>query len=186
MMGASMIRSVQNVAVIRSYWDADPDACYEVVDEVVSEAGWTQNEDGTWTDPEWPEDASDPLEDLFSNNLPEKLENEILDSLEESYGKKHPKNLTVDSMESDFRSLPFVPDRRMADEYEEVKQFFVDSSGFGQPGEPALTFAQFMNAARSLIESRSAPTYFAITEAGQFQVYIGAYGHERYEEVENG
>ena len=46
--------------------------------------------------------------------------------------------------------------------------FFVDSSGFGSPGEPALTLEQF---------SRSAvPGYFyALTSAGQFQVSIGVF-----------
>ena len=46
--------------------------------------------------------------------------------------------------------------------------FFVDSSGWGDPGEPALTLEQF---------SREAvPGFFyAVTSAGQFQVCIGVF-----------
>jgi len=52
--------------------------------------------------------------------------------------------------------------------YEEVEEYFVDSSGFGQPGEPALTFGQFLLNVK-------AGFYYGIKKAGQFQVYIGEY-----------
>jgi hypothetical protein len=48
------------------------------------------------------------------------------------------------------------------------EEYFVDSSGFGSPGEPALTFDQF---ATKCTEGMG----YAITEAGQFQVYIAEY-----------
>lgn len=52
--------------------------------------------------------------------------------------------------------------------------WFVDSSGFGRPGEPALTAGEFREAVRSYVNDH--PDHgFAITEAGQFQVYVGAY-----------
>src|SRR5271169_2924214 len=51
-----------------------------------------------------------------------------------------------------------------------VNTYFVDSSGFGSPGEPAMTRDAFI----SLVEG--APGYgWAIVEAGQFQVYVGQY-----------
>lgn len=48
------------------------------------------------------------------------------------------------------------------------REFFVDSSGFGGPGEPALTFERFLEQVK--------PSHgYAITEAGQFQVYVAEY-----------
>lgn len=180
MMGASMIRSVQNLAVIRHYMDKDADLTYEVIMEVAYGAGWTEKEGepGVWIDPEDPDyDSEDPLDSLFQHNLPEKLENEILDRLEGELGREHPHCMGEFVEPEDFRALPFIPDRRMAEGYHELQSFFVDSSGFGQEGEMADTYAQFVASAMKLIESKDYPVFFAITEAGQFQLYIGAYRH---------
>jgi hypothetical protein len=49
-----------------------------------------------------------------------------------------------------------------------VNTYFVDSSGFGDEGEPALTREQFL---KKLQVGRG----YAIIEAGQFQVYIGEF-----------
>jgi len=50
----------------------------------------------------------------------------------------------------------------------EREPLFVDSSGFGAPGEPALTQEQFINALK--------PGYgYAVIQAGQFQVYVGEF-----------
>lgn len=50
----------------------------------------------------------------------------------------------------------------------EVSKYFVDSSGFGSPGEPALTVQEFADLIR--------PGYgYAIVEEGQFQVGIGVF-----------
>lgn len=46
--------------------------------------------------------------------------------------------------------------------------FFVDASGFGRPGEPALTLREF-------IERLKPGLAYAIVEAGQFQVKIGVF-----------
>lgn len=46
--------------------------------------------------------------------------------------------------------------------------FFVDSSGFGDPGEPAMTISQFY-------EALEAGKGYAVIEAGQFQVYVGEF-----------
>lgn len=48
--------------------------------------------------------------------------------------------------------------------------YFVDASGFGEPGEPAMTAEQFMRVLEEFVGSG-----WAITEAGQFQVYVGRY-----------
>lgn len=59
--------------------------------------------------------------------------------------------------------------------YEIVIEFFVDSSGWGQPGEPAMTIDEFCRAAEDLIDETDEPLYWGITTAGQFQVYVAAY-----------
>jgi hypothetical protein len=68
-----------------------------------------------------------------------------------------------------FSSLPFpfigsyVPKG-----WSKIGESFVDASGFGGENEPALTIRQF-------IAQLTAGHGYAITEAGQFQVYIGEY-----------
>jgi len=52
--------------------------------------------------------------------------------------------------------------------YKMVQEFFVDSSGFGTDGEPALTFKAFLGQVK-------AGFYYGITRVGQFQVYIGEF-----------
>jgi len=52
--------------------------------------------------------------------------------------------------------------------YKITEKYFVDNSGFGQAGELALTFNEFLNKVK-------AGRYYGITEAGQFQVYIAEF-----------
>lgn len=54
------------------------------------------------------------------------------------------------------------------DGYTETNEYFVDSSGFGCEGEPALTPDQFLSKVK---EGR----YYAITGQGQFQVFVAEY-----------
>lgn len=63
--------------------------------------------------------------------------------------------------------FPFIGSRHPRG-YRKVEEYFVDSSGFGAPGEPALTIPQF-------VDRIKADRAYAITEAGQFQVYITEY-----------
>lgn len=49
-----------------------------------------------------------------------------------------------------------------------IDALFVDSSGFGDSSEPALTIDQFYNKVK-------AGFGYAVIEAGQFQVYIGVF-----------
>ena len=65
------------------------------------------------------------------------------------------------------RACPFLADY-IPEGYEVVNTFFVDSSGFGQEGELALTLGQFLAKVK---EGKG----YAIKEAGQFQVYINEY-----------
>ena len=63
--------------------------------------------------------------------------------------------------------FPFLGDY-VPDGWSLVETYFVDSSGFGQEGEPALTASQFMTKLK-------VGYGYAIREAGQFQVYVGEY-----------
>lgn len=94
---------------------------------------------------------------------------------------------------SDVRHIPFLGDytpagwRRAlwADLYEhprtgwpwredEEATFMVDSSGFGDTGEPALTIAEFADF--TMLRQRPQHSYgWAIRETGQFQIVVGAY-----------
>ena len=56
--------------------------------------------------------------------------------------------------------------------------FFVDSSGMGGAGEPALTLEQFVAHAQAYHKKASSQGYetgFGIVQAGQFQVHIAPY-----------
>lgn len=70
----------------------------------------------------------------------------------------------------DFEAICPIPNlgTYIPDGWELVEKYFVDSSGFGQEGEPALTIRQFKS---KLIIGRG----YAVIEAGQFQVYIGEF-----------
>ena len=55
---------------------------------------------------------------------------------------------------------------------------FVDSSGFGQPGEPALTIQQLISLMAKLLSNK--PTLgFGIVSTGQFQITIGVFENVR-------
>lgn len=53
-------------------------------------------------------------------------------------------------------------------EFEEIDEHFVDSSGFGRKGEPALTPEEFLKKVKK-------GRYYAITSIGQFQLFVGEY-----------
>ena len=63
-----------------------------------------------------------------------------------------------------IRGIPHFGDYRPKG-WEELGSRMVDASGFGAPDEPAMTPDQFL---KSLVPGHG----YAITEAGQFQVYI--------------
>lgn len=77
-------------------------------------------------------------------------------------------------LEQHLRHIPFLGDRNpkgftpLRDEDGFITEHFVDSSGFGSPGEPAETWDRFCGAVRE----RGANHAYSISQAGQFQVYI--------------
>jgi len=70
-----------------------------------------------------------------------------------------------------LRGIPFLGDY-VPKGYSKIQEdLFVDSSGWGSPGEPAMTFDAFCEEVQ-----KNGPGYgYAVTEAGQFQVYVGVY-----------
>jgi hypothetical protein len=68
-----------------------------------------------------------------------------------------------------YSTLPFpnIGDHR-PDGWEMVDSLFCDSSGIGQPDEPALTASQLIN----LLEIGYG---YAIIQEGQFQLYLGKF-----------
>ena len=68
-----------------------------------------------------------------------------------------------------LRSVPFIGSRRPRG-WKLVEEHFVDSSGFGAPGEPALTFDQFVR-----VVAGQPGFGWALTECGQFQVCVGQF-----------
>lgn len=65
-------------------------------------------------------------------------------------------------------SIPFIGDRRPRGYKATSNMYSVDSSGFGRPGEAALTTDEF-------VDNLKAGHAYAIVEAGQFQVYVQEY-----------
>lgn len=61
------------------------------------------------------------------------------------------------------------------DNFEEVATLFVDSSGWGQSGEAALTFPEAIKEVRQLMEETKGPLFAGLTGIGQFQVYVTIY-----------
>lgn len=59
-------------------------------------------------------------------------------------------------------------------DHERVADLFCDSSGFGSPGEPALTEDQLKSRVTDLLLVHG-PLLLAVTEQGQFQVYVAAW-----------
>ena len=72
-----------------------------------------------------------------------------------------------DGDEKIFQNVKMFTDD-LSEQFEEVNSYFVDSSGFGVKGEPALTADEFL-------EKVKAGRFYAITDIGQFQVNIGEY-----------
>ncbi len=66
------------------------------------------------------------------------------------------------------KKIPFLGDYVPEGFYLE-DELFVDSSGSGRVGEPAMTWERFLDK----VEIGKA---YAITQAGEFQAYIGVYG----------
>jgi len=80
----------------------------------------------------------------------------------------------VDRVEHGGRApLPFLGSY-VPKGYRLVETYFVDSSGFGSENEPALTQRAFFERVRGHVRDGN-PYFYAVTEAGQFQCYVGVF-----------
>lgn len=81
----------------------------------------------------------------------------------------------ADDEPMDISGIPLTTDLLLSDEWEETDEpWFVDSSGFGREGEPALTMEAFQQELREYV--RENPEHgFGISSVGQFQLYVSAY-----------
>lgn len=93
--------------------------------------------------------------------------------------KKHPYVIFNQEEIEDYRDghkpfpFPMIGDY-IPPSWERVEELFCDSSGLGSSGEAALTKEQLCAKLVKYLGSKD--TYgFAITQAGQFQVYVGVY-----------
>ena len=62
--------------------------------------------------------------------------------------------------------------------FEKVEDLFVDHSGFGSPGEAALTSEEFSEKLLAMVKASEVTLFAAITETGQFQLYVTVYRKE--------
>jgi hypothetical protein len=79
--------------------------------------------------------------------------------------------LSADKKAERLRRIPNIGGYTHPD-WERVDNFMVDSSGFGQRGESALTLDQFVD---RVVPRRG----YAIIEEGQFQVIVGEFVHHK-------
>ncbi len=78
--------------------------------------------------------------------------------------------------------IPVIGYMDVGEKFSELKDFFVDASGFGEEGEPALTHNQFEEKARVLLDETPESVYWAVTEVGQFQVHVTAFLKRKLED----
>ena len=81
----------------------------------------------------------------------------------------------------DGNTVPFIGDH-VPEGWELVDTHFVDTSGFGSPGEPALPIGSFIRIAKGGLKNARG---WASISHGQFQVYIGEFKQDDLEDVED-
>ena len=78
------------------------------------------------------------------------------------------------SLEEDLRHIPNLGDY-VPKHWKLVATHFVDSSGFGEEDEAAITFDQFKTRVQNEIASNKEIFGWGLVQQGQFQVYIGQF-----------
>ena len=182
MMGPGMIRSIQITASVMGRMRDREYELDELVEQALEEEGWSYrydedtgeygifDEDGDlWT--------HDDLRTAFAHNqLPTRVEERVAELVREQYGGGRPMSFNCGNFSMErLRRIPFVAEDQMDDRWELEDDYFVDSSGFGAPGEPALTFEQFARKIEEQVCDGDKSVYLSIISSGQFQVYIGSW-----------
>lgn len=82
--------------------------------------------------------------------------------------------ITANNIEDVFKSKRCSVDTMELKGYELIKEFFVDSSGWGCADEPAMLADRFVDELTKIVKEYN-QVYTTITNAGQFQVYVGVF-----------
>lgn len=82
--------------------------------------------------------------------------------------------LTLSNINKVYRAKKCSVETMEAKGYTLIENLFVDSSGFGQPDEPACTQNQFIQKLTEIINTHGA-VHATLTGVGQFQVYVGLF-----------
>lgn len=82
--------------------------------------------------------------------------------------------LTLATLKNVYRSKQIDAHTMERKGYELITELFVDSSGWGQPDELALTGNQFERELTNLLTEHG-ELYATLTGVGQFQVYVGLF-----------
>ena len=68
--------------------------------------------------------------------------------------------------------VPSIENVEDSEDWQQVDELFVDSSGFGWEGEPALTIEQFYKQVKKGFG-------YAVVDSGQFQVFVGVFEKQK-------
>lgn len=177
-MGLGMIRKFQSIAHAQEMLDKLLKAGSYAAQDLLDEYG---HEAATYFVEEYGDDYDEAL--YVVEHDPSEWPHVVierfcdaLDKLAESEGLMlEPKMITpLEATPDSLRKIPNLGDYEPTTWWDLEERLFVDSSGFGLPGEPALTFDQFVRQAQEIVEERG-PRGFAIVETGQFQPYVGVF-----------
>lgn len=82
--------------------------------------------------------------------------------------------ITINNIDDVFKSKLVSVETMQLKGYKLLEELFVDSSGFGAEDEPAYTIDAFKNRLIEILKDHPV-IYTTITNAGQFQVYVGIF-----------
>ena len=91
MFGPGMIQAINAAASVRYFMDKHEDFLYtadEIAIDAAYAAGWRQDDQGVWTD-EHGDEADAPLDMLMNHNLPNDLQDAIVDACVEAYNAEY-------------------------------------------------------------------------------------------------
>jgi len=126
------------------------------------------------------------------------MNREMIHELEQDFLEQHTANTvepavysTAKQISKGTRTVPVASELMLSDDWTyadedqvgEPVEWVVDHSGFGTPGEPALTYPEFIEKLKDYW-TRHPGHGFVISGVGQFQVYVHAVVPMVYDEEE--
>jgi hypothetical protein len=108
-------------------------------------------------------------------------------ALEREVGKKAAQEARMPYVpihEDEIKTYPPFPFPHLGDHrpkgWELVEELFCDCSGWGASDEPALSVDQLKRKLIELQRASNATYGYGVTEAGQFQLYLGVFRRRKY------